>query len=342
MQSENIKISMLDLAIIADNTSISTTLNNSKKLAQWCETLGYERFWMAEHHNMVNVASSATSVLLTYVASHTQKIRVGSGGVMLPNHSPLIIAEQFGTLASLFPDRIDLGLGRAPGSDSETSLAIRSDFFAQTKRFPENILQLQKYLSEDNQDSQVRAFPGEGTNVPLWILGSSTDSAYLAASLGLPYAFAGHFAPRFMLEAFKIYKENFRPNATHLKPYTIACVNVIGADTNDEAELLSCTLYANFLNIIRNTRQPMKAPSKDIFQSISEIEKDILNLMLGSTFVGNTETLKTQLADFIETSGIDELMITSHIYDFEKRLHSTKLAYEAVAALNEERKNAVV
>ncbi|SFB75188.1 luciferase family oxidoreductase, group 1 [Flexibacter flexilis DSM 6793] len=342
MQSKNIKISQLDLAIVADNTSISATLNNSKMLAQWCEKLGYERFWMAEHHNMVNVASSATSVLLTYIASHTEKIRVGSGGVMLPNHSPLIIAEQFGTLESLFPNRIDLGLGRAPGSDSHTSIAIRSDFFAQTKRFPENIVQLQKYLSDDNQYSNVRAFPGEGTNVPLWILGSSTDSAYLAASLGLPYAFAGHFAPRLMLEAFQIYKQNYRPNDTNPRPYTMACVNVIGADSNEEAELLSCTLYANFLNIIRNTRQPMKAPSKAILESMNDMEKAQINQMLGCTFVGNKETLQNQLADFVETSGIDELMITSHIYDFEKRLHSTQLAYEAVAALNAEKSKAVV
>lgn len=331
---KKIKLSILDLAIVTDNNTVGDTLQHSKRMAQLCDELGYERFWMAEHHNMEHIASSATSVLLGFIAANTQNIRVGSGGVMLPNHAPLVIAEQFGTLESLYPGRIDLGLGRAPGSDTETAMAIRADFFTQTKRFPENVVQLQRYLSNDNKDSKVRAFPGEGTNVPIWILGSSTDSAMLAAHYGLPYAFAGHFAPTMMMEAFARYKANYRPNAINPEPYTMACVNAIAADTVEEAELLATSMYQNFLNIIRNIRKPMQAPVPNLLATMSEMERLHVLQMLSCSFIGGKERIQNQLGAFIENTGIDELMITAHIYDVQARLYSAQLMHEVVQALN--------
>lgn len=230
--SKNIPISLLELAIVTQGSTTSETLTKTKELAQLADSLEYNRFWLAEHHNMQHIASSATVVLISYIASQTKKIRVGSGGIMLPNHSPLIIAEQFGTLETLFPNRIDLGLGRAPGTDTLTAQAIRKDFFDEAQQFPKNVSALQTYFSNENSSSPVRAFPGEGVEVPIWILGSSMDSAALAAAYGLPYAFAGHFAPKQMVQAFEFYRENFEPSEVLSSPKTMACVNVIAADTN--------------------------------------------------------------------------------------------------------------
>ncbi len=233
-QLKNIPFSVLDLATVIEGKTPADTFKNSLDLAQHAENWGYTRYWLAEHHNMISVASSATSVVIGYIAGGTKKIRVGSGGIMLPNHSPLVIAEQFGTLASLYPHRIDMGLGRAPGTDQLTAMAIRGERFNAANDFPQDVLRLQAYLSSDNSTSSVRAIPGEGLDIPIWILGSSTDSARLAAALGLPYAFASHFAPAQFLSAINIYRQNFKPSA-HLKaPYVLACVNVVAAHTDKE------------------------------------------------------------------------------------------------------------
>lgn len=331
---KNIKLSMLDLAVVADNKSIGETLECTKLLAQLCEQEDFERFWMAEHHNMEHIASSATSVLLGFVAGNTEKIRIGSGGVMLPNHSPLVIAEQFGTLESLYPGRIDLGLGRAPGTDGETAMAIRGDFYAQSQRFPENVSKLQEYLSSDNCKARVRAFPGEGLNIPIWILGSSMDSATLAAAYGLPYAFAGHFAPKMMFEAFNFYRDNYNPSPENPKPYTMACVNAIAADTIEEAEYLSSSMYSNFLNIIRNDRKPMQPPIKNFKESMTEMERYHVESMLSCSFIGDEDKITTDLLRFIEYARVDEIMITSQIYDHKARLHSTKIMKRVMDNIN--------
>ncbi|UYW01449.1 LLM class flavin-dependent oxidoreductase [Flavobacterium agricola] len=335
--NNKIKLSILDLAIVADNTTVNQTLNQTTTLAQFCEKLGFERFWMAEHHNMEHIASSATSVMLSYVGSKTEKIRVGSGGVMLPNHSPLVIAEQFGTLESLFPGRVDLGLGRAPGTDGETAMAIRSDFYAQSQQFPRNVSLLQQYLSADNSSSKVRAFPGEGLSIPIWILGSSTESAALAAAYGLPYAFAGHFAPKMMYDAFKFYTENYRPSPENPEPYTMACVNAIAAETTEEAEFLSTSLYQNFLNIIRNTRQPMQAPDLEVLYGMNDIERFHVEQMLNCSFIGDAQKITEELKGFINKTQVNEIMITSQIYDFDKRLQSTEIMQKVMQNINNDR-----
>src|SRR4051812_20564708 len=228
--------SILDLATVIEGKTPADTFKRSVDLARHAEEWGYSRYWFAEHHNMISVASSATSLLIGHVAENTTKIRVGSGGIMLPNHSPLVIAEQFGTLATLYPDRIDLGLGRAPGTDQLTAMAIRGDRFNAANDFPSDVRKLQMYLSAENKHDKVRAIPGEGTDVPIWILGSSTDSAHLAAAYGLPYAFASHFAPQQFLTAIKIYRDNFKPSAQLQTPYVMACVNAVLAETDAEAE----------------------------------------------------------------------------------------------------------
>jgi luciferase family oxidoreductase group 1 len=246
----NRPLSVLDLATVLEGQTPADAFHNSLRLAQHVEKLGYKRFWMAEHHSMISVASSATAVLLGYIAGGTKTIRVGSGGVMLPNHAPLVVAEQFGTLESLYPGRIDLGLGRAPGTDQITARALRRDHVAAAHEFPEQIQELQHYLSADNT-GPVRAVPGEGLDIPIWILGSSTDSAYLAAAMGLPYAFASHFAPAQLHTALKIYRQQFKPSEYLDKPYTMACVNVIAADTDAEANRLATSFYQMFLGVIR-------------------------------------------------------------------------------------------
>lgn len=324
-------ISLLELAIITQNSDADLTLQKTKEIAQLADSLGYKRFWLAEHHNMQHVASSATVVLITYIASQTQNIRVGSGGIMLPNHSPLIIAEQFGTLATLYPNRIDLGLGRAPGTDTQTAQAIRKDFYEQSQQFPQNVTALQNYFSEDNVSSNVRAFPAEGTKVPIWILGSSLDSAALAASKGLPYAFAGHFAPRYMLEAFQYYRDHFQPSEFLDKPKTIACVNIIAADTDLEAEILSTSLYQMFQNLVQNTRKPLQPPVDsltDLMNNMSEEARFHVNQMTAGSFIGSPETLTKELKEFIRYSRVDELMISSPIYDHHDKLKSLRLIKE--------------
>ncbi|MEO7977963.1 LLM class flavin-dependent oxidoreductase [Flavobacterium sp.] len=329
-----ISISILELAIINNDSNASETLNKTKEIAQLADHLGYKRFWLAEHHNMAHVASTATVVLIGYIASQTQNIRVGSGGIMLPNHSPLIVAEQFGTLETLYPNRIDLGLGRAPGTDQPTAEAIRKDFFEQAQRFPQNVSKLQEYFSEENATAKVRAFPAEGTKVPIWILGSSMESASLAASYGFPYAFAGHFAPRQMLQAFEFYRDNFQPSSFLDKPKTMACVNIIAADTDEEAEKLSTSLYQMFLNLIRNDRKGLQPPVNSLDDIMSEEERFHVNQMTAASFVGSKKQIAADLRKFIDYAKIDELMVTSPIFDHEAKLKSLLLTKEVIDELN--------
>ncbi|MGN7810438.1 LLM class flavin-dependent oxidoreductase [Flavobacterium sp. 22076] len=330
-----ISVSLLDLAIITQDSNATETFQKTKDIAQLADNLGYKRFWLAEHHNMAHVASTATVVLIGYVASQTKNIRVGSGGIMLPNHSPLVVAEQFGTLETLYPNRIDLGLGRAPGTDQPTAEAIRKDFFEQAQRFPQNVSKLQEYFSSENETGKVRAFPAEGLKVPIWILGSSMDSAALAAAYGLPYAFAGHFAPKLMIQAFEFYRENFQPSEYLDKPKTMACVNIIAADTNEEAELLSTSLYQMFLNLIRNDRKGLQPPVPSLDDIMNEAERFHVNQMTAGTFTGNKEQLKTDLKKFIDYARIDELMVTSPIFDHQAKLKSIQITKEAIDSLNE-------
>lgn len=328
MASKNIantKLSVLELAMVLQDKTPTESLKNALDLAQKAEEFGYTRFWLAEHHNMVGVASTATVVLIGYIAGGTKTIRVGSGGIMLPNHAPLIVAEQFGTLATLYPNRIDLGLGRAPGTDQLTIQALRRDRFA-AMEFPQNVKELQTFLSADNKNASVRAFPGEGLNIPFYILGSSTDSAYLAAAMGLPYAFASHFAPAHLHEALRIYHENFVPSAHLDKPYTIACINVIAADTDEEAILLATSLKQQFLGILTGKRELLQPPNPD--KEWDPMEEAALDTMIAYTFVGGPERVKRELQGFIDRTQVDELMVASSIYDHDARLKS----YEIVSS----------
>ncbi|MFD1604296.1 LLM class flavin-dependent oxidoreductase [Flavobacterium artemisiae] len=330
-----ISVSILELAIITQDSNAAETFQKTKDIAQLADKIGYKRIWLAEHHNMAHVASTATVVLIGYVASQTQNIRVGSGGIMLPNHSPLVVAEQFGTLETLYPNRIDLGLGRAPGTDQPTAEAIRKDFFEQAQRFPQNVSKLQEYFSAENATGKVRAFPAEGLNIPIWILGSSMDSAALAAAYGLPYAFAGHFAPKLMIQAFEFYRENFQASEYLDKPKTMACVNIIAADTNEEAELLSTSLYQMFLNLIRNDRKGLQPPVSSLDDIMNEAERFHVNQMTAGTFTGNKEQLVADLKKFIDYARIDELMVTSPIFDHEAKLKSIEITKEVIDALNQ-------
>lgn len=330
---KNFEISVLDLAPVKQGKSIHYTFQDSLSLANYAENINYKRFWLAEHHNMASIASSATSVLIGFIANGTQKIRVGSGGVMLPNHSSLVIAEQFGTLESLFPGRIDLGLGRAPGTDGITAQALGRNPAIINEQFPRQILELQRYFSKENSNSLVRAIPGEGLDIPLYILGSSTDSAWLAAELGLPYAFAGHFAPEQMEMAFSIYREHFEPSKQLDKPYIMACVNGTAAETSEEAHQLSTTLFQAFLNIIRNDRKPFAPPVADMDDIWSPMEKSAVLQKLRYSFIGDQSEIEKKLKDFQEKFNVDELIINSHIYDHQKRLDSYGIFRKAMDSL---------
>ena len=319
------KISILDLAMVTEGGSAAQTFENSADLAKHAEKWGYKRYWLAEHHNMEGIASSATSVLIGYIASQTKTIRVGSGGVMLPNHSPLVIAEQFGTLETLHPGRIDLGLGRAPGTDQLTAMALIRDPRAPME-FPKNVMALQRYLSAQNRNSPVRAFPGEGLDIPIWILGSSTDSAYLAASLGLPYAFASHFAPAQLMQAIDIYRSNFKPSKTLDKPFVLTCINVIAADNDEDARILSSSFKKLFLGIITGDRRKLAAPDPDFY--LERHEEAALETMTQYSFAGSKSTVESSLKDFITATQTDELMISTPVFDHHARLHSYEILSE--------------
>lgn len=321
----DVKYSVLDLAVITEGNSPADAIKNTRDLAQHVENWGYSRFWMAEHHNMENIARSATSVLIGHVAEATKTLRIGSGGIMLPNHSPLVIAEQFGTLATIYGDRIDLGLGRAPGTDQTTAQAIRPDRMQQVYQFPKNVQQLQQYFSAENHSSKVRAIPGEGTDVPIWILGSSTDSAHLAAKLGLPYVFASHFSPQQLHAALEVYRDEFQASDQLKKPYVMPCVNVIIADTNQQAEYLSTSLKQMFMGVVTGKRKPMPPPVDDMNTVWGLHEKVAVKQMLKYTFVGSKETVKDELSGFVEQTNADEIMAATYIYDHKQRLKSHQL-----------------
>ncbi|MDE1190560.1 MAG: LLM class flavin-dependent oxidoreductase [Arachidicoccus sp.] len=329
-----IEVSVLDLAFVIEGSSVQESLHRSLDLARHAEQMGYKRFWLAEHHNMESIASSATSVLIGYVAQGTQNIRVGSGGVMLPNHSSLIVAEQFGTLETLYPNRIDLGVGRAPGTDGITAMAIGRNPMTINETFPQQIKELQLYFSAENKNGKVRAMPGEGLDIPIYILGSSTDSAWLAAKYGLPYAFAGHFAPAQMQKAFTIYKENYQPSDKFPKPYTIAAINVIAADSNEKAHLIATSLFQAFRNILNNDRKPLQPPVKDFEKQLSPPEISGLNQMLSLTFIGDKNSLFSRLQEFLKEYNADEIIAVSHIYDHQERLKSYRILKEVIDKIN--------
>ena len=320
-----IPFSVLDLATVTEGATLKETFAKSLEVAQHAEKLGYNRYWLSEHHNMISVASSATSILIGYIAGGTSTMRIGSGGIMLPNHSPLAVAEQFGTLESIFPGRIDLGLGRAPGTDQLTAMELRGGRYQTAEDFPQNILKLQTYFSNKNSNSKVRAIPGEGQNIPMWILGSSTDSAQLAGFLGLPYAFASHFAPAQFFAAIDLYRKTFRPSESLDKPYIMPCVNVIAADTDEEANRLVTSLYQMFIGIITGKRtrlQPAVDNMKDLW---TENEEEAAKQMLQLSFIGSPGTIKTKMKDFSEQTGMNEIMVISNIFDQKAKLHSYKL-----------------
>jgi luciferase family oxidoreductase group 1 len=319
-----IPLSVLDLAPIAEGNDAGQAMRNSLSLAQHAEGLGFNRFWLAEHHGMPGIASAATAVLIGFVANGTSRIRVGAGGVMLPNHSPLVIAEQFGTLASLYPGRIDLGLGRAPGSDQITARALRRNLAADADEFPQDVVELQDFLS-DAPRQQVRAVPGAGTKVPLWILGSSTFGAQLAAHLGLPYAFASHFAPQQMMQAIKIYRDTFRPSAQLDKPHVMLGFNVFAADTDEEARILATSMQQAFVNLRTGRPGKLQPPRADYLATLPPEALGMLESVLSCSAIGSPETVKQSLDAFIARTGADELMITSQIYDHAARLRSYEI-----------------
>ena len=316
--------SVLDLAFVREGDTPADALKNSLDLARHVEKWGYRRFWLAEHHNMIGIASAATAVAIGYVAGGTETIRVGAGGIMLPNHAPLVIAEQFGTLASLYPGRIDLGLGRAPGTDQLTLRALRRNLMG-ADTFPQDVLELQALLGPLQPGQAVQAVPGTDTNVPLWILGSSLFGAQLAAILGLPYAFASHFAPAALMPALAIYREKFQPSAQLDRPYAMVAANVFAADTDAEARRLFTSLQQAFANMLRGTRGRMRPPVDDIDAYWSEPEKAHASGMLTCSFVGSRETVRHGLEDFVARTGADEVMVASAIYDHAARLRSYEI-----------------
>jgi len=321
-----IPISFLDLAnLVQGDQSAGDAFKRSLTFAQHAEKFGYKRYWFAEHHNMESIASAATALLIGYVAQGTSTIRVGSGGIMLPNHAPLIIAEQFGTLESLYPGRIDLGLGRAPGTDQATAYALRRNLHSDVEAFPNDVLELLQYLGPADKQGKVRAIPGVGTNVPVWLLGSSTFSAQLAAKLGLPFAFASHFAPAQLFPALQIYHSSFKPSTFLNEPYTMACVNVIAADTDEHAQYLATSAHQLVLGLIRNNRKPLAPPTANMDTLWSAEERAAVNQMFHYSFVGNTDTLTTELTSFAKDTGVNEIMITTHVFDINAKVRSLEL-----------------
>lgn len=335
MEKQQIAYSILELAMVSEGNTIKQTLNDSLALAKEAEAHNYKRIWFAEHHNSDNIASSATSILIGYIAENTNTIKVGSGGIMLPNHSPLIIAEQFGTLAHLYPNRIDLGLGRAPGTDQQTAHAIRTDFFQAAQSFPSEVKKIQNYFSVENKNSNVRATIAEGTDVPLYILGSSTDSAHLAAKEGLPYAFASHFASTHLLNALKIYKQEFQSSEFLKSSYTIAGVNAFVGDTDEEAEKLFTTLIRMFVGVLTGAKGALQPPTEMTDEIRGMLHHPAVHQMLKYTFVGSKETVKKQIQTFLAETGVNELIVVSSTYAIEDRLKSARLFAEVMKEINE-------
>ncbi|MFQ3546676.1 LLM class flavin-dependent oxidoreductase [Halobacillus rhizosphaerae] len=331
-QLQDIKFSVLDLAPITAGGGPADSYKNTIDLAQHAERLGYTRYWLAEHHSMPFIASSATSLLIGHVAAHTSSIRVGSGGIMLPNHAPLVIAEQFGTLETLYPDRIDLGLGRAPGTDQITAQALRRDSSSNGHNFPEQLEELRGYFDPSLKTgmSNVRAIPGEGLDIPIWLLGSSGFSAQLAGELGLPFSFASHFSPNNTLPALELYRSRFQPSETLAEPYAMVGVNVIAAETDEEAQRLATSLKQQFLNLVRNTNLPLQPPVENMEEIWTAQEKAALEQQLGSSIIGSPETVKKELQEFLDRTQADEMMVISQIYDHQARLRSYEIISEIV------------
>jgi luciferase family oxidoreductase group 1 len=319
----NTPLSILDLAHIRRGGTPSEAFRNSGVLAQHAESLNYKRFWLAEHHNIRGVACSATSVLIGHVANATSKIRVGAGGIMLPNHSPLVIAEQFGTLESLFPGRIDLGVGRAPGGDSAAARALRGQLVSAGEDFPELLEELRGYLGKPQPAQRVHAYPGEGTNVPIYLLGSSDFSARLAGELGLPFAFAAHFQPGPLLPALRIYRSSFRASAVLDRPYAMVGIPIIVADSDEEAQFLATTPVQMFLNLIRGVPGPLPPPTKTL--EWTNVEREAVAAKLGAAIIGGPERVAARLDAFLEETEADELIVVTNTYNFEDRLHSYEL-----------------
>ena len=328
-QLKDLAISVLDLSPILKGGTAADSLRNTLDLARHAEEWGYKRYWLAEHHNMPGIASSATSVVIGYVAGGTSTIRVGSGGIMLPNHAPLIIAEQFGTLESLFPGRIDLGLGRAPGTDQITAHALRRDRRSDGNDFPEQLDELRAYFDAKIKKT-VHAVPGEGLNIPIWLLGSSGFSAQLAGQLGLPFSFASHFSPENTIPALDLYRRSFQPSEVLSEPYAMVGVNVVAAETDEKAVRLSTSLQQQFLNLLRNNPGPLLPPVDNIEEFTSEYERALLNQRLGSSIIGGPETVREKLQAFLDKTQADEMIINSQIYDHQARLKS----YQIVSELN--------
>ncbi|WP_454765747.1 LLM class flavin-dependent oxidoreductase [Cupriavidus campinensis] len=330
-----IPFSLLDLSPIAEGSDAGQAMRNTLDLAQHAERLGYRRFWLAEHHSMPGIASAATAVLIGYVANGTSTIRVGSGGVMLPNHSPLVVAEQFGTLASLYPGRIDLGLGRAPGSDQATARALRRQLSHDTAdTFPQDVEELRAYFDDVRPGQRLRAVPGAGLKVPLWLLGSSLFSAQLAAAMGLPFAFASHFAPGFMRQAVDLYRRTFRPSEQLDRPHVMLGINVFAADTDAEARRLFTSLQQQFLALVRGTPGQLKPPVDDMEPLWDASEADHIRRSLAISVVGAPATVRDGLQRFVDDLRPDELMLTGQIYDHAARLRSFEIAAKAVRALS--------
>jgi luciferase family oxidoreductase group 1 len=320
-----IPFSVLDLAPIAEGGGAGQALRNSRSLARHTEMLGFKRFWMAEHHSMPGIASAATSVALGYVAEGTSTIRIGAGGIMLPNHSPLQVAEQFGTLEALYPGRIDLGLGRAPGTDQAAAYALRRNLASDANQFPSDVVELIDYFKPAEAGQRVRAVPGEGLDIPIWILGSSLFGAQLAAMLGLPYAFASHFAPQQMAEAIKVYRDSFRPSEQLSEPYVMLGFNVFAAETDEEAELLASSVQQAFVALRTGNPGRLKPPVEGYLQSLPYPQRALLDQLLSCSGVGSPATVKAAVEHFVERTGADELMVTSQIFDHEARLRSYEI-----------------
>ncbi len=331
-----VPLSVLDLSPIPEGSDAGQALRNSLDLARHVEALGYRRFWMAEHHSLPGIASAATAVALAHVAAGTKSITIGAGGIMLPNHAPLLIAEQFGTLAALHPGRVELGLGRAPGSDQITARAIRRTLNASGDDFPQDVVELMGYFQEPESGQPVQAVPGAGLSVPIWILGSSTYGAQLAALLGLPFGFASHFAPAMMMDAMAIYRQRFRPSAQLATPNIMLGVNVIAADTDAEARFLFSSLQQSFLNIRRGRPSKLPPPVADMDKRLDRYARAMLDDALACAIVGGPDTVRRGLRDFVRRTGANELMVTANIYDHAKRKRSFEIVAEVHASLTAE------
>jgi len=327
---EDTKISMLDLVAVREGGTVAQALQNAVDTARKAESLGFTRYWMAEHHNMEGIASSATAVMIGHVAGATTTIRVGSGGVMLPNHAPMVVAEAFGTLAELYPGRIDLGLGRAPGTDPTTMRALRRGRTETVDDFPADVTELQHLLSEAKPGQRLIATPGAGTNVPIWLLGSSLFSAQLAAEKGLPYAFASHFAPRYLLQAIEMYRSRFKPSATLAEPYVAIGVPVIAAPTDAEAELLATSTYKRVLGILTGQRGKLGPPVPGFVEALSAQERAGISDFLALSVVGGPDTVREGLQSIVEQTGADELVFVSDVFDPALRLRSMEIAAGAM------------